>query len=168
MGERTTSGHGLDRGVQVRRATLDDAGHVADCLRELGYGTTTAIVADKLAATARSAHDAVFVATPASRDVAVGVVSVHVFPLFHAPGNVARITALAVRRDSQGTGVGSALVEAAEAFAWANGCRRIEVTSGDHRPGAHAFYQAVGYAIDERRFIKHAPGVAPLAPPACD
>jgi hypothetical protein len=45
-------------------------------------------------------------------------------------------------------------VATAEAFAWAAGCKRIEVTSGDHRPEAHAFYRAIGYVEDERRFIK--------------
>ena len=37
------------------------------------------------------------------------------------------------------------------------GARRVEVTSGDHRPAAHAFYQAIDYAVDERRFVEHAP-----------
>jgi hypothetical protein len=46
-------------------------------------------------------------------------------------------------------------VAAAEAFAWKADCRRIEVTSGDHRPGAHVFYERLGYHIDERRFIKN-------------
>jgi GNAT superfamily N-acetyltransferase len=149
----------------VRRAVPADAGGVAECLAELGYGTPAALVAEKLAELAGSARDAVFVAeVPPDRRIA-GVVSAHVLPLFHAPGNAGRITALAVRGEAQGAGVGRALVEAAEAFAWAAGCRRVEVTSGDHRPGAHAFYRALGYALDERRFLKHAPPGAP-APPA--
>ncbi|PYO92644.1 MAG: hypothetical protein DMD58_01460 [Gemmatimonadetes bacterium] len=48
-----------------------------------------------------------------------------------------------------------ALVAAAEAFAWQRDCRRVEVTSGDHREDAHTFYRALGYEMDERRFIKH-------------
>lgn len=31
---------------------------------------------------------------------------------------------------------------------------KSEVTSGDHRKEAHAFYESCGYARDERRFIK--------------
>ena len=154
----------LDRAMIIRRALPDDASDIADCLQELGYGTTADVVAGKLGVIQTSANDAVFVATPASRNVPVGVISIHIFPLFHAPGNIGRITALAVRRDAQGSGVGLALVNAAEAFAWARGCRRIEVTSGDHRPDAHAFYESVGYVVDERRFIKHAPDVAPREP----
>ncbi|CAA9336555.1 MAG: hypothetical protein AVDCRST_MAG40-2194, partial [uncultured Gemmatimonadaceae bacterium] len=69
----------------------------------------------------------------------------------------------AVRAEAQGAGVGRALVGAVEAFAWAAGCRRVEVTSGDHRPAAHAFYRAAGYREDERRFVKPAPARGPDA-----
>ena len=142
----------------VRPAAPPDAAQIAACLAELGYGTPAALVRQKLAQLAASDADAVFVAHEEAGDAIVGVVSVHVIPLFHAPGSLARITALAVRRSAQGLGVGRALVAAAEAFAWGRDCRRVEVTSGDQRPGAHAFYEAVGYAVDERRFVRHAPG----------
>lgn len=46
----------------------------------------------------------------------------------------------------------------AEAFARRQGCERIELSSGDHRPDAHAFYERLGYAVECRRFIKRAPG----------
>ena len=142
--------------VTVRRAALGDAADVAGCLAELGYGTRAEVVTEKLVAVAASDVDAVFVATDPESGTVLGVASVHVLPLFHAPGSLGRLTALAVRRSAQRRGVGRALVAAAEAFAWAAGCKRMEVTSGDHRPAAHAFYKAVGYAEDERRFIKHA------------
>jgi GNAT superfamily N-acetyltransferase len=77
--------------------------------------------------------------------------------LLHALSPLARITALAVRNDVQGRGVGRALVEAAEAWAWTEGAARIELTSGDHRLAAHAFYRSAGYAVDSRRFLKQAP-----------
>jgi len=62
--------------------------------------------------------------------------------------------------DSQfkGRGIGKRLVAEAEEFAWENGCARIEITSDEHRVDAHAFYEAVGYKPDSRRFIKHRPG----------
>jgi len=142
--------------VTVRPASLADAMEVANCLAELGYGTAVEVVTEKLIAVAASDAGAVFVATGAASERMLGVASVHLLPLFHAPGSLARLTALAVRRSAQRRGVGRALLAAAEAFAWAAGCKRMEVTSGDHRPAAHAFYRAVGYIEDERRFIKHA------------
>jgi GNAT superfamily N-acetyltransferase len=62
--------------------------------------------------------------------------------------------------DSQfkGRGIRKRLVAEAEEFAWENGCARIEIASGEHRVDAHAFYEAVGYKPDSRRFIKHRPG----------
>lgn len=144
----------------VRWAVTDDAVAIAECLAALGYGTPATLVVEKIRAVSGSPSDAVFVAELGDASIA-GVVSVHVLPLFHAPGSLARVTALAVRVDRQRGGVGRALVAAAESFAWAAGCRRVEVTSGDHRPGAHAFYERLGYLVDERRFIKRAPVLEP-------
>jgi GNAT superfamily N-acetyltransferase len=145
--------------VTIRRAERGDAAATASCLATLGYDTHAALVLEKLSALASSSADAVLVAVESSVGV-VGVASVHVLPLFHAPGNLARLTALAVRQDQQGRGIGRALVAAVEAFAWEHDCRRVEVTSGDHRPEAHAFYRKLGYRTDERRFIKVGPPAA--------
>jgi hypothetical protein len=51
--------------------------------------------------------------------------------------------------------LGRRLVAEPEEFARNNDCARI--TSGDHRPHAHAFYEAIGYFQDCRRFIKERP-----------
>src|SRR6266481_1649983 len=136
----------------VRRAEAEDADAIAVCLAALGYATPTALVAEKLSTLGSS--DTVLVAEDPTTGI-VGVVSVHLVPLFHAPGSLARLTALAVVPGHQRKGAGRALVAAAEAFAWEHDCRRVEVTSGDHREDAHRFYHALGYEMDERRFIKH-------------
>ena len=140
----------------VRRASVDDAAQIALCLAELGYRTPSPVVADRLRQFATSATDAVFVAVGNPETPVAGVISVHLLPLFHTSGYLARITSLVVLTRVQRHGIGLALVKAAEAFAWEHACQRIEVTSGDHRPDAHAFYQRIGYALDERRFIKRA------------
>jgi len=139
--------------VTVRRAEAGDAAAIAVCLAALGYATPPALVAEKLSAFG-GASDIVLVAEDTISGI-IGVVSVHLVPLFHATGNLARLTALAVVPGHQRKGVGRALVAAAEAFAWERDCRRVEVTSGDHREDAHTFYRALGYEMDERRFIKH-------------
>lgn len=146
--------------MQVRTATPEDAAAVAYCLAELGYGTPEELVRSRLIDFAADADDRAFVAEDPSGSV-LGVASAHRLPLFHISGYLVRLTALAVSSAAQGAGVGRMLVAAVEAWAWSAGARRIEVTSGDHRPEAHAFYQTVGYAIDERRFVKNAP--APVA-----
>ena len=141
---------------KVRRAELTDATEIAACLSALGYGTSASLVIERLASFSKSSVDVVFVASVSGHVPLLGVVSVHLLPLFHAPGLLGRITSLAVSSEARSKGVGKALVAAAEEWAWSEGAQRMEVTSGDHRLAAHAFYQAVGYSLDERRFIKHA------------
>lgn len=141
---------------KVRRAELADATEIAACLSALGYGTSAGHVIERLASFSKSPVDAVFVALVSGHVPLLGVVSVHLLPLFHAPGLLGRITSLAVSSEARSKGVGKALVAAAEEWAWSEGAQRMEVTSGDHRLAAHAFYRAVGYSLDERRFIKHA------------
>jgi GNAT superfamily N-acetyltransferase len=140
----------------ARHAKLVDAAEIAGCLSALGYGTTCDLVTERLASFTDSSSDAVFVVSGDDSISLLGVVSVHLLPLFHAAGLLGRITSLAVNPSARGKGVGKVLVSAAEHWAWSKGAQRMEVTSGDHRPAAHAFYQAVGYSLDERRFIKHA------------
>lgn len=142
--------------LTVRHAKVVDAAEIAACLSALGYGTTSGLVTERLVSFADSSTNAVFVASANDLASLLGVVSVHLLPLFHATGLLGRITSLAVNPSARGTGVGRALVSAAEQWAWSEGAQRMEVTSGDHRPAAHAFYQAVGYSLDERRFVKHA------------
>lgn len=99
-----------------------------------------------------SKSDKVFVCE--SGGLVVGVVTLHAIPLFHTIGQLVRITSLSVLEGWFRKGIGAKLVEAAEGWAWSEGAIRIEVTSGDHRYGAHKFYESMGYRLAERRFIK--------------
>ena len=122
-------------------------------LAELGYPVAEAVVRDNLRRLAHGAADRVWVA---ERDAGVlGLVSVHLTPLFHAPGHLGRITSLVVHAPARGQGIGGTLMREAEAFCWAAGCERIELTSGDHRPEAHRFYERLGFQLHSRRFLKH-------------
>lgn len=143
----------------TRSARLDDAPHIRELLAQLGYAADLSHVQQKLRAVAESTTDAVLVAE--AENSVVGVASLHSFDLFHEPGRIGRITAFVVDAAVRGSGVGSLLLAAADDFFQRAGCIRTEVTSGDHRPDAHSFYEANGYASDERRFLKqYAPGAA--------
>lgn len=141
--------------VRIREAASADAQDIAPLLASLGYEVSGDLIGSKLQELASGSEDRVFVAEIDGR--LAGVLSFHRIPLFHAPGYAGRITALAVPPTRQRSGVGRALIRTAEEFAWSHECARIEVTSGDHRPEAHSFYQAVGYVPDERRFLKRRP-----------
>lgn len=141
----------------IRSAVAADAAAIAGLMGQLGYEASEALVVRKLAILAAHAGDSVLLAEVDG--CVAGVISLHVLELFHAEGRIGRITALVVDAGQRGRGVGEALVAAADRFFTGQGCVRAEVTSGDHRPAAHAFYAAQGYAPDERRFLKRYVGL---------
>ena len=66
------------------------------------------------------------------------------------------ILALAVLPQRQGMGIGKILLEGLEQETKRRGYEFIRLNSADHRLGAHAFYEKVGYTCDkmQKRFIK--------------
>ena len=74
--------------------------------------------------------------------------------LYSKPGF--NILALAVLPQMQGKGIGKALLEGLEQETKRRGYEFIRLNSADHRLGAHAFYEKVGYTCDkvQKRFIR--------------
>ena len=136
----------------IRAAVAGDAEAIASLLAELGYPSDRHAVAGRLAAVAASDSDAVFVAV--ARGVPVGLSTVHIIPLFHRPSPLARITAFVVAESARRKGIGAALVRACQQFAASHHAERLEVTSGDARSGAHAFYLAQGFHREGVRFSR--------------
>ena len=66
------------------------------------------------------------------------------------------ILALAVLPQMQGKGIGKALLKGLEQETEKRGYKFIRLNSAEHRIGAHAFYEQVGYTCDklQKRFIK--------------
>ncbi|MEK7953077.1 GNAT family N-acetyltransferase [Luteolibacter soli] len=140
----------------LRPAGPRDAEELSVLLSELGYPSAPEAVVRRISACADVPGLSIVVATMDER--IVGVVAVHCVPTLISDAALGRITALVVADEMRGRGIGRQLVEEAEAFARKQGCERMELTSGDHRPGAHAFYVRLGYAVEARRFIKHGLG----------
>ena len=138
--------------MSVRPARAGDAGAVAAVLRQLGYEPGAGEVAARLAQLDADGRSAALVAV---RDGTItGVLTLHVVPVLHEPGGWCRITVLVVAEDARRQGAGRELVAAAEAFALAAGCSRIEVTSAVHRAGAHEFYRGMGFEQVSEHFLK--------------
>jgi GNAT superfamily N-acetyltransferase len=138
--------------ITVRMAEPSDSRAIADLMGQLGYPTAPSEMQAKVD---------LFLALPSERVLlaerdgeVVGVLSFHLTPMLHAPGKLGRITSLVVSETYRGQGIGSRLVQEAEAWAWSKGCTKIEVTSGDRRLDAHRFYERRGYQCNERRFLK--------------
>ena len=142
----------MESAVRIRDANPDDAGSIARLLEQLGYPSTSNEVAARLLRLSDFGSAIVHVAEV--REQPVGVITCHVFPSIHATTPTAWLTTLVVDREFAGQGVGTALTSSAESWARSRGASRIVVTSGNHRAGAHAFYEHLGYERTGVRLAK--------------
>jgi GNAT superfamily N-acetyltransferase len=145
--------------MQIRQARSADAEAINELLDQLGYPQDgQATTAARIQSWADDPASAVYVA--GAQGELQGLIAVHICPFFERDGAWARIVALVVADRARGRGIGSRLVGAAESFAASHGCLRMEVTSGDRRPGAHKFYRRRGYANQagtSSRFLRELP-----------
>lgn len=142
---------GADKSYAIRPACDADAQRLVPLIAELGYAITVDRLREKLAAIEASRIDHALVAVEGER--LLGCIALHVLPLFHAEGNLGRITALVVAASKRGQGIGHALMASSHAWFETRGCVRVEVTSGDHREDAHRFYARQGYARQGQRLL---------------
>jgi GNAT superfamily N-acetyltransferase len=141
--------------LHVREANTADAEAIAALLTELGYPASGAEMPGRLAAVA-AAPGQVLVAEDAGK--VLGVASVTRLILLHRAEPVALLSALVVRAEHRGQGMGQALVEAAARKAAAWGCATLELTSRDDRQEAHQFYHGLGFESRSRKFVRPVPG----------
>ena len=139
--------------MSIRPAKISDTESISKLMLELGYDVTESLIKDKLNEISKSDIDEVYISDVDG--IVVGCISCHLTQLFHKNGRAGRITSLVVSNTVRGLGVGKILVEKADEYFQTNGCSKAEVTSGDHRLEAHQFYEAQGYQLNERRFVKY-------------
>lgn len=137
--------------IQVRDAEAGDADALALLCGQLGYPSSRDAVLSRLERMVRGGARALVAANGA--DV-IGLATVHLRNMINHEAPLAQLTLLVVDEERRSRGVGRALVDEAEAWARAQGCRRIIVTTALHRTGAHAFYERIGYAHTGRRYGK--------------
>jgi GNAT superfamily N-acetyltransferase len=145
-------GGASDDELTVRDATQQDAAAVAELLGQLGYPSDVFRVRARLQQVDQAEDYGAYVGVLEGE--IVGVASLHVIRFFEKDGVWCRLTALVVRDDVRGRGVGRCQVERVEEVARARRCGQVEVNSGDQRSDAHAFYEHMGYEQVSRRFRK--------------
>ena len=121
----------------------------------LGYDFSLEETASQLAKLSQDPHHFLLgFEEPSSHDL-LGYVHAEVYEsLYSKPGF--NILALAVLPQTQGKGIGKTLLQGLEKETKRRGYEFIRLNSADHRLGAHAFYERVGYTCDkvQKRFIK--------------
>jgi GNAT superfamily N-acetyltransferase len=138
--------------ITLRRATMNDAKHVALLLTELGYPSTEADVQERLDHALNNDASCCLVAQSAG-DV-IGLINAELVPYFPNSSTICRVTALVVLSPHRGRGVGEKLLAAVTDFARRHHCAGIELTSSERRVDAHRFYQRLGFSRTSFRFFQ--------------
>lgn len=138
--------------ASIRDATLHDAPAIAGLLAELGYPSSADAVVARLQRMLGEPGQQVIVAE--SDGQVVGMATVIVRHVINNDAPFARLASIVVADSHRNRGIGTRLVAAAEEIGRATGCKVIEVTSAEHRAGAHRFYEELGYQERRRRFLK--------------
>ena len=127
----------------IRRAAPGDAEAIARLVAQLGYPDNDAAQVAARLPVLSAAGGAAFVAVGDAR--VIGCLTTSLLHVLHRPAPVGRISMMVVDEEWRGTGVGRALVAAAEVWMREHGCTIAEVTSRTERIAAHRFYETLGY-----------------------
>ena len=121
----------------------------------LGYTFSPEETASQLAKLSQNPHHFLLGYEDNTSHELVGYIHAEVYESLYSKAGF-NILALAVLPQSQGRGFGRDLLEGLEKETKRRGYEFIRLNSADHRLGAHAFYERVGYTCDkvQKRFIK--------------
>jgi putative acetyltransferase len=128
----------------VREAIDADAAAIAALANELGYPSTEDQIRARLAFVRRAAGDTVLVALRG--DNVAGWIHLSVMASVESDA-FAEIRGLVVTEKERGTGAGTRLVGAAEAWARRRSCPRLRVRSNIVRDETRRFYENRGFAV---------------------
>ena len=121
----------------------------------LGYVFSPEETASQLARLSQDSHHFLLGYEDPASHALLGYVHAEVYESLYSNAGF-NILALAVLPQSQGKGIGKALLQCLEVEAKQRGYAFIRLNSADYRTEAHAFYEQVGYTCDklQKRFIK--------------
>ncbi|GHU37151.1 N-acetyltransferase [Bacilli bacterium] len=129
--------------IEVRKANFEDHAMIYRLGQaELGYDLDETFSQKRLRAVLSKSANHIFVAFVDGEPA--GYIHIQDYDVTYAPP-YKNILGLAVFKAFQRQGVGKALMQAAEAFARADGAAAIRLNSGENRQGAHLFYERMGY-----------------------
>ena len=140
----------------LRDLKTTDVAAICEINKEaLGYSFSLEETASQLAKLSQDSHHYLLGFEDSTSHDLLGYVHAEVYEsLYSKPG--INILALAVLPQTQGQRIGKTLLQGLEQEAKKRGYNFIRLNSADHRLGAHAFYEKVGYTCDktQKRFIR--------------
>lgn len=128
----------------IRPMDVRDAAAVAELTGQLGYPVAAADLGDRLATVLAAPTDHRLLVASDAKDVPIGWAHVERLRLLELPP-AAQLAGLVVAEEHRSAGVGSALLERAEATARQWRCRSLLIRSNVVRERAHRFYERAGY-----------------------
>lgn len=137
----------------IRAARTYDAAAIAALGAQLGYAASRQQIATRLAG---------IEAEPASRVLVAEDAHGRLVGWLHVAARTqlteeacAEILGLIVDESARGSGIGAALLHAAEEWSRGCGCTRVRVRSRDTRERAHRFYAREGYERSKVQVVLH-------------
>lgn len=128
--------------MEIREATILDAGHIASLATQLGHKSSPEEITERMDNILSDQSQHIFVAEEDGKVLGF----IYVIACWELlSGLQGRIWGLDVDKNTQGKGVGSKLVAEAEKWAKEQGCKSMKVNSNVLREGAHKFYEKNGY-----------------------
>ena len=129
----------------IRKMEDQDYKPIANLIRnELGYGDSSDEEVEARLAMMKNREDYLTLIAMYANKIA-GFIGLIRGIAYEFSGYYIRIVALAVKKEYQGKGIGSKLLEEAESYAKKMGAVMIAVNSGLQRSGTHVFYANRGY-----------------------
>jgi GNAT superfamily N-acetyltransferase len=138
----------------VRAYEAADLEVVASLMEDLGYPTTTDEMQRRMDVILSNPFYHTFVAELEGQ--AVGLIGIRLSTNYEVDDVVTYISALVVRKELQGQGIGKQLIRYVEDWSIHNGSNLLYLTSGikEERKAAHELYLKLGFEITGYRFVK--------------
>jgi GNAT superfamily N-acetyltransferase len=137
--------------ITVRGARPSDSARLAELSTQLGYATSCDQAMTRLRTLLSKTGEAVLVAQGPDGGV-VGWLHVMERHLIESPP-FAELGGLVVDERHRRTGVGRALVEAAERWGRERGMPSMRIRTNVIREAAHEFYTRLGYSLEKRQSV---------------
>jgi N-acetylglutamate synthase-like GNAT family acetyltransferase len=137
--------------ISIRPAHIDDAAALADLIGQLGYPVSDEECHKRIQSYAQPNY---LLLIAEREELVVGYIALHIYDVLHLPAAEGRISSFCVTEKMRGTGIGNALLRAAEDYFKENSCYKIVLNSNLKRPETHQYYLHRGYQFTSKHFAK--------------